>query len=396
MIMTKYKQTDVGTIPEDWDVVTLRQLGIFSKGKGISRADSNSGKIPAIRYGEIYTVHHDYIKEFHSFISEEVAISSKKLNYGDILFTASGETKEDIAKAVAYIAKDQEAYAGGDIIILSPTCEVDSMYLGYVLNTKEVIRQRMSKAQGDAVVHITTDAVSSIQIPLPPLKEQKAIAKALSDVDCLIECIATLIAKKRNIKQATMQQLLTGKTRLSGFSGRWVEYEIGNFVPKKGEQINKSALSSNVYGYPVMNGGIQPSGYFSQYNTNANSVIISEGGNSCGYVNYMKTHFWAGGHCYVLTNLEGMDVNYIYQTLKYNEPQIMGLRSGSGLPNIKKSTLSEHKIYITTSLSEQQAISRVFHDMDENIASLEQQKAKYESIREGMMQELLTGKIRLV
>jgi len=154
MKTTKFKPSEVGPIPEEWEMKRLGQVGAFSKGSGVSRSESNSGDLPCIRYGEIYTDHNDYIKQFKSFISESVALTATELRPGDILFAGSGETKEEIGKAVAYLGGEERAYCGGDIVILSPTAEYDSRYLGYVCNSRPVNTQKAARGQGDAVVHI--------------------------------------------------------------------------------------------------------------------------------------------------------------------------------------------------------------------------------------------------
>lgn len=169
-------------VNNSWKTVTLSQIGTFRKGSGISRAESNTGTLPAVRYGELYTVHNNYVCTYTSHISREVASKSLRVYYGDILFACSGETKEDIAKCAAII-DDSEAYAGGDIIVLSLTTEVDPIFLGFILNTQNVIQQRAQKAQGDAIVHISTDSIKSIEITLPRYEEQVRIAEALSDID---------------------------------------------------------------------------------------------------------------------------------------------------------------------------------------------------------------------
>ena len=226
----RYKQTELGIIPEDWEVKSFGELGTFSKGTGVSRNEANTGDKPCVRYGELYTHHNDYIKEFNSHISEEVATRAKLITYGDILFAASGETKEDIGKSVAFV-DSFEAYAGGDIIILSTDSSIcDAKYIGYISNSPLSAKQKATRGQGDAVVHITSDSVKSIVIPIPPIAEQRAIAEALSDVDGLIAALDKKIAKKRLIKQGAMQQLLTGKTHLPSFTDEWVEIRFGNYV----------------------------------------------------------------------------------------------------------------------------------------------------------------------
>ena len=208
-----YKMTELGIIPSDWEVKKLKEIGVFSKGAGISRDESNSGNIPAVRYGEIYTKHNDYIKEFYSHISQDVAEKSVKMQRGDLLFSASGETKEDIGKTIAFV-DDFDAYAGGDIIIFTPTETIDSIYMGYLLNFPSIAKQKAMKAQGDAVVHITTDSLKKLIICLPSYQEQTAIANVLSDMDTEISALETKLAKYRTLKTGMMQQLLTGKIRL--------------------------------------------------------------------------------------------------------------------------------------------------------------------------------------
>ena len=212
-VIPGYKQTEVGIIPSDWEVQSIASLGTFTKGQGIRKNEASSGNIPCIRYGEIYTHHNDILRVFNSRISDRVASGSRLLRKGDLLFAGSGETKEEIGKCVAFVS-DVIAYAGGDIVILSPR-KGDSFFLGYLLNAPLVARQKASKGQGDAVVHISATALSSVKIPIPPLAEQSAIATALSDIDSLLHSLDRLIAKKRNLKQGC--RVLVGAGRLSGW-----------------------------------------------------------------------------------------------------------------------------------------------------------------------------------
>lgn len=196
----------------EWEIRQVGDLGQFLKGSGISRENVQSGLLAFVRYGEIYTTHNNFIREFQSWISEEVAKSAVRLECGDILFTGSGETKEEIGKCVAFL-HEKEAYAGGDIIILRPR-GVDSLFLGYALNSHEVNRQKASLGQGDAIVHISAAALGRVSLLLPPLEEQTAIATVLSDMDAEIDALERRCEKMRAIKQGMMQQLLTGRIRL--------------------------------------------------------------------------------------------------------------------------------------------------------------------------------------
>ncbi|NOQ14147.1 MAG: restriction endonuclease subunit S, partial [Methyloprofundus sp.] len=202
-----------GELKSGWVVKTLGNIGKFSKGVGIRKNESLSGELACIRYGEIYTKHNDFIKTFYSFISVNVSSTAKKLKQGDILFAGSGETKEDIGKCVAFI-DDIEAYAGGDIVILSPIT-TDSLFLGYYLNTSVINKEKASKGQGDAIVHISSTGLAKIEIKIPSdINKQTQIAQTLTDMDTEITALETKLSKYQKIKQGMMQNLLTGRIRL--------------------------------------------------------------------------------------------------------------------------------------------------------------------------------------
>jgi type I restriction enzyme S subunit len=205
-------QTRLPGFHGEWEVKRLGDVGKFLKGSGVKKDQTRSGSLACVRYGELYTLHNDVVREFQSWISPEVAATAVRLKQGDILFAGSGETKEEIGKCAAFVS-DVEAYAGGDIVILRPdTC--DSVYLGYYLNTGSIARQKASRGQGDAVVHISSSALSDVRCKLPPHPEQTAIAEVLSEMDGELAVLEQRREKTRALKQAMMQEILTGRTRL--------------------------------------------------------------------------------------------------------------------------------------------------------------------------------------
>lgn len=197
---------------EPWRQMLLGALGAFLKGRGVARSQAASGNLACVRYGEIYTKHNDVIKEFNSWISEEVASTATRLVQGDLLFAGSGETKEEIGKCVAFVGSE-EAYAGGDIVILRSSGN-DPRFLGYYLNTAVMCARKASKGQGDAVVHISAEALASIEIAIPGFEEQTAIATILTEMDTELAELEARLAKTRQLKQGMMQELLTGRIRL--------------------------------------------------------------------------------------------------------------------------------------------------------------------------------------
>jgi type I restriction enzyme, S subunit len=197
----------------EWHSKKLDEIGRFSKGRGIRKDQVSADGLPCVRYGELYTRHSDYVREFYSFISPDVASQSQRLRTGDLLFAGSGETAEEIGKCAAFLGHE-EAYGGGDIVILRPVGQ-DPKFLGYLMNHAAVVEQKSRFGQGDAVVHISARNLAEIAVELPPLDEQGAITAVLSDMDDEIAALEARLAKMRDLKQAMAQELLTGRTRLA-------------------------------------------------------------------------------------------------------------------------------------------------------------------------------------
>jgi type I restriction enzyme S subunit len=173
--------------------------------------------------------------------------------------------------------------------------------------------------------------------------------------------------------------------------GKWGKIKLGNACQiSKGVQLNKTELEKTGE-YPCINGGIQPSGYTDKWNTEANTITISEGGNSCGFVNFLTYRFWSGGHCYSLLDLEeNIDTNFLYQALKGRESLIMGLRVGSGLPNIQQKAIKEFEFDYPEGKPEQIRIAQILSKADQAIEQTENLIVKYQSIKAGLMQDLLS------
>lgn len=170
--------------------------------------------------------------------------------------------------------------------------------------------------------------------------------------------------------------------------GEWEEVTLGYLSQiVKGEQLNRIELTETGK-YPCQNGGINPSGYTDKFNTNENTITISEGGNSCGYINYMTSKFWLGGHCYKLVVNHRIDKSYLYQALKFNEEDIMRLRVGSGLPNIQQNAIRNFKFVISNFLPEQQKIASCLSSLDDLIKEHSQKLDLLKDHKKGLMQNL--------
>ena len=190
----------------------LGDVGKFIKGSGVTKDQTRTGSLACVRYGELYTHHNDVIRGFYSWISPTVAKTAVQLEHGDILFAGSGETKEEIGKCAAFVS-EIKAFAGGDIVILRPA-HSNSEFLGYYLNTSPISRQKASRGQGDAVVHISSAGLADVLCTLPPRLEQTAIASVLTAMDEELAGLEQHRAKTAAVKQGMMQELLSGRIRL--------------------------------------------------------------------------------------------------------------------------------------------------------------------------------------
>ena len=259
------------------------------------------------------------------------------VNYGDVLFQRSSETLEDVGRANVYLDK-KTALFGGFVIRGKKIGEYNPLFFRYLLSSPHARKRIVVKGAGAQHFNIGQDGLSKISIFVPTTKEQERIAKLLDLIDERIETQNRIIEDLKQLRSALYYQIF------SNIQGNWVTLKMVGDITK-GKQINGSELSDEGM-YYVMNGGITPSGYYNNYNTPANTISISEGGNSCGYVQYNSVPFWSGGHCYNLRIKKGFDLQYIFHFLKFKELDIMALRIGSGLPNIQKKDLEHFHVHV--------------------------------------------------
>ena len=406
------KMTEIGPIPKEWDALPLSDIGNFSKGAGITREQANSGNLPCVRYGEIYTTHDNYIRAFYSHISPELAKTATRLKTGDILFAGSGETKEEIGKAVSFIGQE-EAYAGGDIIILSPKIPASSLYLGFVLNDEASVRQKSSMGQGDTVVHIHAKELANVVVPFPHPSEQQHIADVLQSIDSLITKLDKVVSKKRLMKQGAMQQLLSGKVRVKDFTTPWVEVELrqtgvmksggtpSTLVPEYWNgDINwlQSGAVQNCYIYPsavsqkITELGLSKS---AAYLISHDSVLIALTGATCANVGYLTFDSAANQSVVSIEPYPEYSAKFLYQLLLTKRDLILQNRGGSAQGGVTLNQLKGITVTLPRDLEEQIEIAAILSAIDNEIAALEAERDKYKNIKQGMMQQLLTGQIRL-
>ena len=352
----------------EWKEEQLDSIATLSKGIGISKEQLSEDGESCILYGELYT---KYKSEIIKHVESKTDIDSSKLKRSkanDVIIPCSGETAVDIA--TARCVPFDNILLGGDLNVIS-LHKYDGAFMSYQLNGKrkyDIARV----AQGVSVVHLYGEHLKAIKTYNPSLPEQQKIAELLSLIDERIATQNKIIEDLKKLKSAISERLL------KGVKGSTVLLsDICDIV--KGKQINGENLSESG-NYYVMNGGTELSGYYDDYNVEANTISISEGGNSCGYVQFNTSPFWSGGHCYSIQDItDNVDNLYLYHYLKSKEDAIMKLRIGSGLPNIQKKDLAMFKIKIPA--VEQQLKISTF------LSSLERKAEIEERIQNALLKE---------
>ena len=312
-------------------------------------------------------------------------LSKYLIQEGDIVFSRVGSVDRS-----ALVSKEESGWLfSGRLLRVSPNKHyVHSSYLNYFFHARKFRHHMRSIAVGGTMPSINTSILSGVTIFLPSMEEQKTIASLLETWDTAIEKTeALIVAKEKRFKWLLC--------RLFADNEKWNKTYLDNLVKvKKGQQLNRIDLE-DTGNYPAWNGGVTPSGYTDNWNTPENTVTISEGGNSCEFVNYCKQKFWCGGHCYALINVsEQIDCEFLYYFLKGNEKHIMRLRVGSGLPNIQKTNIGKFEIKYPDR-KEQKTIAHTLNTVQNEIILTEQLAERYRKQKRGLMQKLLIGKWNL-
>ena len=399
-----YKQTELGIIPEDWEVTQLCKGLRFQTGYPFQSSYFNRDGIGVrlIRNRDLKS--DDSITHYSGAIYNEFIVN----NY-DILIGMDGDFMPCVwDKGVALL--NQRV---GRLVVKN---NWSPRFLYYAL--QEPLKQKEQGTGATTVKHLSHSDIERILMSIPPSKEQRAIAEALSDVDGLIAALDKKIAKKRLLKQGAMQQLLTGKKRLPGFTDEWVEKPIRLLCKLYGR--------IGFRGYTKADLVHKGEGAITFSPSDIHEQVISY--TNCDYISWRKydespeIQVFNGdiifcktasiGKCAIIKNLsEKATINPQFVVLKdfkcnnewlyYSiidrkfQTVVSGITGGSTIPTMSQEKLYEQTLLCPPTIEEQQAIATILSDMDKEIADLEAQRDKYRLLKSGMMQKLLTGQIRL-
>ena len=417
MVKPGYKQTEVGVIPEDWDCAKFGEKVKIYRG-GSPRPIQNyithlSTGINWIKIGDVGE-NDKYIRSTQEKIIPEGVSKSREVHVGDFILSNS------MSFGRPYILDIDGCIHDGWLTIQEYKNTFHTEYLYYLLSSNLVYQQYISMAAGSSVKNLNKDKVSALNVIYPTLLEQERIAKALSEVDSMVSSLEKLIAKKKAVKQGAMQELLIGKKRLHGFSGEWNKINLAKKSKIKA-RIGWQGLTTNEYldsgysylvtGTDFVNGKIDwdnchyvAKDRFDQdknIQIQNDDILITKDGSlgKTALVKGLDKPATLNSGVFVIRPIqEAYDPTFVYYILSsfVFKDFLDHLSAGSTIIHLYQKDISKFEFLVPPTVEEQTAIASILSDMDNEIEALEQKLEKARQIKQGMMQQLLTGKIRLV
>jgi type I restriction enzyme S subunit len=413
-----YKQTEVGVIPEEWKSSTVRGLASSARnaivggpfGSDLVSRDYVEHGVPVIR-GQ--NMSGQWVSGTFVFVTSAKAksLEANLARPGDIVFTQRGT----LGQVSLVPGKPFESYlVSQSQMKLSVNREVaDPLFFFYVFTSEKQQELISGGTIQTGVPHINLGILRDIPVQLPPLPEQRAIAWALSDVDTLIGALDQLIAKKRDLKQAAMQQLLTGQIRLPGFHGEWEVKRLGDVA-----SISRGA-SPRPIDSPIWFDENSEIGWVRISDVTRSEIFLRETTQHLSPIGIKNSRPVSRGRLimsicatvgrpiiteidtcihdgFVVFDAPRLNQRFLYYTLKFIEDDWSKHGQTGSQMNLNTGLINRTKISVPSAKEEQTAIAEVLSDMDAELAALEQRRDKTRSLKQGMMQELLTGRTRLV
>ncbi|MCB0536862.1 MAG: restriction endonuclease subunit S [Bacteroidetes bacterium] len=387
-----FKNTEIGSVHKDWKVKSLGFLcSYINDGTHHTPNYVNKG----IPFYSVENVSNDNFSQTKYISEKEHSILSKRCSpaKGDILMTRIGTLGK-----TKLIDWDVNASIYVSLALLKMNGLVDNSYLFNYTKSDFFINEVKKRALLNATPQkINMGEISEIPIYFPPeLKEQQAIANVLSDTDQLIQNLKNLIAKKKVIKQGAMQELLTGKKRLQGFTEEWETKKLGEIAfIKTGSKNNQDKISDGNFPFFVRSQFVER---INTYSYNCEAILVPGEGGIGSIFHYINGKFDVHQRVYVINDFsQNVFGKYVYLFMKEHfGTHAMKNSVKATVDSLRLPTFQEFEIKIPKDIQEQQTIAQILSDMDAEIEALEQQLQKTQTLKQGMMQELLTGKIRLL
>jgi type I restriction enzyme, S subunit len=381
-----YKQTEVGSIPEDWNVRPLAYLAEIRSGiaKNSNTFVSNPVLVHYLRVANVQDGFLD-LSEMSQLRLNRDDIKRYAVLPGDMLMNEGGDL-DKLGRGTLWSGEFNPCVHQNHVFVVRCGSKIVPSYLNSWTSTTAARRYFMlAGRQTTNLASINKSALSQLPVALPPtIEEQEAIAHALSDIDALIESLDRLLTKKRQIKQGAMQELLRSKEG-------WIAAKLKDVAPlQRGFDLPSSQLQKGIH--PVVySNGIQ--NYHHEYMVKKPGVTTGRSG-TLGVINFIDEDFWPHNTTLWVTDFKGNYPKFIYYL--YDHIGFEHFGSGSGVPTLNRNDAHDYLCFIPSKLDEQIEIATILSDMDAEIDSIEAKLTKTRQIKQGMMHELLTGRIRLI
>ncbi len=405
---TKFKDTEIGKIPEEWETLYIHQITEISTGATPSTNINEYWENGTIRWMSSGELNNKIIYDVNGRITQKGYdnTGTHMLPKNCVLIGLAGQGKTRGTAAYNKV----ELCTNQSIAAILPNSKYESKYLYFYIDSLYDKLRLLSAGDGGRG-GLNKQILQNLEIAMPPLNEQRRIASALTSIDNLIASLGKLIKKKKNIKQGAMQQLLTGKTRLKGFTEPWVYRKISEIATTSSGGTPSRSIPNYYYGDikwftttelkdnylydSVEHITREALNNSSAKMFSANTILMAMYGATIGKLGVLKEPSTTNQACCAIKCNDIVEI-FLFYILLYNRKSIIEKGCGAGQPNISQAIVNELSFLVPPCEKEQQAIATILTKMDNEITALEAKRAKYEAIKQGMMQQLLTGKIRLI
>ena len=402
-----YRRTEAGVIPEDWLIRSISAIASVKTGpfgSALHERDyvDHGTPIVTVEHLSEYGIRHEDLPRVSD--TDRLRLKGYLLRARDIVFSRVGSVDRN-----SLVSENEDGWLFSGRLLrvrISSEHNTSARYLSYHLHSESFKKRVQSVAVGQTMASLNTQILRAVQVVLPPLPEQRAIAKVLSDVDELIGSLEALIAKKRAIKQAAMQELLTGKTRLPGFGGEWKMIELSGFIRIRNRKTPPDAVSGDtpcVELEHIGQGDGRLTGHGTAGGTSSIKYRFEPHDILFGRLRpYLRKWWYADRRGVCSTEIWPLVVDrcraesgFVYALVQTDRFLDAAETSyGTHMPRADWNVVAGVEFPLPP-VPEQQAIATVLSDMDAEIAALEHRLDKTRAIKQGVMQQLLTGSIRL-
>ena len=389
-LMPGYKRSDVGVIPDDWDAKPLGEIG--DSLIGLTYRPSEVRKYGTLVLRSSNVQNGTLCFDDNVFVDADIP-DRIMVRPGDILVCVRNGSRDLIGKSALI---DERAVGMTFGAFMGVFRSEDGQFLRHVFQSG-IFKKQINEHLGATINQITNKSLNSFKVPLPPTDEERTeIARVLSDVDALLASLDQVIAKKRDLKQAAMQQLLTGETRLPGFSGNWEMKHLGEIAHiKTGSRNNEDKVEDGQYPFFVRSEFVER---INSYSHDCEAILVPGEGRIGDIFHYINGRFDVHQRVYAITKFSpGISGRFVYFYLSKNfGAWAMQNTVKATVDSLRLPTFQTFEMRLPPTLDEQIAIANALSDIDGELCTLENRRDKINNLKQAMMQELLTGKTRLV